>query len=94
MLAPFSKSFENSVLSLSVSRLNKEIVMKLVINVEIWNIVAHIAFKFYPGTSGTFSTGSTTRITGPAQRHWTKDEQLVCAGSGATASSAASHAWS
>jgi len=36
----------------------------------------------------------TTRFTGPAQRHWTKDEQLVSAGSGATASSAASHAWS
>ena len=30
----------------------------------------------------------------PAQGQWTKDEQLVCAGSGATASSAASHAWS
>src|SRR5262245_42968149 len=28
----------------------------------------------------------TTRFTGPAQRHWTKDEQLVCAGSGATVS--------
>ena len=33
--------------------------MKSVINVEIWNIVAHIAFKFYPDASGTFSTAST-----------------------------------
>ena len=36
--------------------------MKLVINVEIWNIVAHIAFKFYPGASGTFSTASTMSL--------------------------------
>jgi hypothetical protein len=33
--------------------------VKLVINVGIWNIVAHIAFKFYPGASETFSTAST-----------------------------------
>jgi hypothetical protein len=36
--------------------------MKLVINVGIWNIVAHIAFKFYPGASETFSTASTFRM--------------------------------
>src|SRR5262245_18388778 len=39
-------------------------VVKLGINVEIWNIVAHIEFKFYPGTSGTFSTASTFRMSG------------------------------
>jgi len=36
--------------------------VKLVINVEIWNIVAHIAFKFYPDASGTFSTASTSAV--------------------------------
>jgi hypothetical protein len=38
--------------------------VKLVINVEIWNIVAHIAFKFYPDASGTFSTASTPAVSG------------------------------
>jgi hypothetical protein len=32
--------------------------VKLVINVGIWKIGAHIAFKFYPGASETFSTAS------------------------------------
>jgi hypothetical protein len=36
--------------------------VKLVINGGIWNIVAHIAFKFYPGASETFSTASTTKL--------------------------------
>jgi hypothetical protein len=36
--------------------------VKLVINVGISNIVAHIAFKFYPGASETFSTASTDRL--------------------------------
>ena len=38
--------------------------MKLVINVGIWNIVAHIGFKFYPGASGTFATASTLLLCG------------------------------
>ena len=42
--------------------------MKLVINVGIWNIVAHIAFKFYPGAFETFSTGSTPALTGASLR--------------------------
>ena len=37
--------------------------MTLVSDVGIWKIVAHIAFKFYSVASGTFSTGSTTKLT-------------------------------
>jgi hypothetical protein len=33
--------------------------VKLVSDVGIWKIVAHIAFKFYSVASGTFSTPST-----------------------------------
>jgi hypothetical protein len=36
--------------------------VKLVGEVGNWKIVAHIAFKFYSVASGTFSTGSTVRL--------------------------------
>jgi hypothetical protein len=38
--------------------------VNLVINVGIWNIVAHIAFKFYLGASETFLTASTFALRG------------------------------
>ena len=41
--------------------------MQLVSDVEIWNIVAHIAFKFSWVASGTFSTGSTHRLSDEAR---------------------------
>jgi hypothetical protein len=36
--------------------------VELVNDFGIWKIVAHIAFKFYSGASGTFSTASTRRV--------------------------------
>ena len=59
--------------------------MKLVSNVGIWNIVAHIAFKFYSSTSGTFSTPSTTAFTaGPAARNVMSRKTAMRARSSAT----------
>jgi hypothetical protein len=52
--------------------------VKLVGEVGNWKIVAHIAFKFYSVASGTFSTGSTFRLSG---RQWSRRslvEQLDC----------------
>jgi hypothetical protein len=39
---------------------HEEFVVELVNDIEIWKIVAHIAFKFYSGAPGTFSTAATS----------------------------------
>src|SRR5262249_13719320 len=68
MLATFLKSFENSVLSLSVSRFTKRSSSSWSGDIGIWEIVAHIAFKFHSVASGTFSTGSTFWVRGAVRR--------------------------
>jgi len=51
--------------------------VKLVGEVGNWKIVAHIAFKFYSVASGTFSTGSTTKLRGAAALCRVPPEHLV-----------------
>jgi len=45
-LGPFSKSFENPTLSPVCEPRHEEIVIKLASDIGIWEIVAHIEFKF------------------------------------------------
>ena len=67
-LFTFSKSFENPMLSLSMSRSTRKSLWNWSTNFGIWRIVAHIAFKFCSVASGTFSTGSTFWMSGGPTR--------------------------
>ncbi|MGH6801768.1 MAG: hypothetical protein ACREC3_00160 [Methyloceanibacter sp.] len=60
---PFVGALKSPAVALS-EPLQAEIVAKLVSDVGIWKIVAHIAFEFLSALSGTFSTASTLPISG------------------------------